>query len=392
MNEFKILHTGDWHLGKRLFKESRLEEQEFFLNNIIKKIISEKINLLLIAGDIFDVPSPPNEAQRLFYNFIYQLGKIENFQTILITGNHDSQALFEIPIEFFKEHNCFIYPKLSSELSSLNHYIKWNGKTVGIKSLPYFRNFELINHIDESDDESIKNFFCNFFNTWDESCDFKILLSHHCFGKYSAAGSEHAIHLSGVDYFPLEWLEEKFDYVALGHIHKKQTLSKNPLSIYPGSPYPLRFSESNLKYFSQITLESNGNWNQDFTQIEPHKLLLRIKTNLINLESKLEKLISETTQRSFLEVTIETERPVQGVADMIRDKLKKTQIKLLSFRAILLNEENTGQSLKKIDELNLPTLFTDYYKEKFNTQVIPKEIMDSFKELLENVSEQGDEK
>jgi exonuclease SbcD len=126
MPEFKIFHTSDWHLGKKLFKADRIEEHTQFLEWTYQFLISEKINLLIIAGDVFDVPNPPNVAQQLFYDFIFKIGKIPNFQSIVITGNHDSSSLFEIPKSFFQKHNCHIYTKLENDLSKLEHYIEYN--------------------------------------------------------------------------------------------------------------------------------------------------------------------------------------------------------------------------------------------------------------------------
>ena len=112
MPSFKILHTSDWHLGKKLFKTDRYREHEKFLEWLLGEINFREIDILIIAGDIFDVPSAPNLAQKLFYDFVYKLREIKGLKTVVIGGNHDSNSLLRIPQNFFRDNNCFIHAGL----------------------------------------------------------------------------------------------------------------------------------------------------------------------------------------------------------------------------------------------------------------------------------------
>jgi exonuclease SbcD len=93
----RILHTSDWHLGKRLFKLDRTPEHEQFLNWLLGTLIEEKIDLLLIAGDIFDTPTPPHQSLEVFYNFLHRVSTETKTETMIIAGNHDSGLLLEAP-------------------------------------------------------------------------------------------------------------------------------------------------------------------------------------------------------------------------------------------------------------------------------------------------------
>jgi exonuclease SbcD len=387
--DYKIIHTSDWHLGKKLFKSERLEEQRAFLEWLHKYIISESINLLIIAGDIYDVPSPPNSAQKMFYEFIFKLKDIKNFRSVIITGNHDSASLFGIPKDFFAENNCHICATLASDLSENELLIETKHGELGIKLLPYFRNFELLKHIDQDTDEkSLETFFRSFFSSWKSKPKYKFLVSHHGFGHFNASGSEHAIHLSGVEHFPLSWVKPYFDYVALGHIHKKQELSQEPPIIYCGSPLPLRFSESNNKFISQIVLNEKG-LSYELIPIPITKKLIQLKTNFQNIESELAEVIKTNENcHGYLEVMISTDKPLSGIADLIRERLQDTNIELLSFIPKFTSTDKQALSLDKIQNTSLEELFEDYYKTKFENGKMPKELLTEFHSLLKEVRDE----
>ena len=296
MDKIKIVHTSDWHLGKKLFRNERLAEQKKYLNWLYDYLKSNSIDILLVAGDIFDIPNPPNNAQQLYFDWVYQVSNIEGLNIIIIGGNHDSSSLLNIPKQFFNDKNCFVYTGLPQKEYDNDCILNIRGKKIGVKTLPYFRNFELINQLErshlETQENDIEDYFQHFFSQWAENVDYKILCSHHSFGSSLGSGSEHNIFLSGVESFPLNWIKDKFDYTALGHIHKKIELSKNPPIIYPGSPIAMRFSETNAKYISLITLENNQ-LNYEMIPIPIFRPLLSLDTNLNSLEKDLFAIIEK---------------------------------------------------------------------------------------------------
>lgn len=386
----KVLHTSDWHLGKRLFKYERIGEQKQFLDWLYHYIVTNKIDILLIAGDIFDVPSPPNTALKLFYDFIFRLSELKDFETVVITGNHDSASMFKATKLLLESHRCYVYHELSTELSELEHYYSKNGQTIGIKLLPYFRNFELQNHLIENnngDEENIKPFFQSFFSSWSQESNYKILMAHHVFGAYELSGSEHAIFLSGVDHFPLDWVKAHFDYIALGHIHKKQVLSEEPPIIYTGSPIPYRFSESNQKYMSLITVDENGAKN-DFIEIPTFNKLIQVKTNDKDLKHALSMLklqASTSDAHILLEVFIDLDEPKSGLVDEIRASIKDENIELISFIPNFEQREEKSVKYNDVRSLNLTDLFEKYYFDKYSNENPSEELKQTFITLLNEV-------
>ena len=93
----KVLHTSDWHLGGLLHERKRYEEHEKFLNWLIDLLRKEDIDVLLVAGDIFDTVTPSNRAQELYYQFLHMASSIPGLQVVITAGNHDSPTLLNAP-------------------------------------------------------------------------------------------------------------------------------------------------------------------------------------------------------------------------------------------------------------------------------------------------------
>jgi len=88
-----ILHTADWHLGHRLYDRERTDEHRAALAWLLETIVAEKVDLLVVAGDIFDVTNPSNKARELYYDFLGKLLRTGCTAAVIIGGNHDSAAM-----------------------------------------------------------------------------------------------------------------------------------------------------------------------------------------------------------------------------------------------------------------------------------------------------------
>ncbi|MBN2262520.1 MAG: exonuclease subunit SbcD, partial [Prolixibacteraceae bacterium] len=99
----KILHTSDWHLGKRLVNFERIEEQQLFLDELIEIANAQQVDAVLVAGDLFDTFNPPTQAVELFYKKLKQLSNNGLRPIIAIAGNHDSPDRIEAPDPLARE-------------------------------------------------------------------------------------------------------------------------------------------------------------------------------------------------------------------------------------------------------------------------------------------------
>lgn len=98
----KLLHTSDWHLGRTLYGRKRYAEFEAFLAWLLVTIEQEQVEVLLIAGDLFDTTTPSNRAQELYYNFLCSVAASSCRHVVIIGGNHDSPSFLAVPAQLLR--------------------------------------------------------------------------------------------------------------------------------------------------------------------------------------------------------------------------------------------------------------------------------------------------
>lgn len=387
----KILHTSDLHLGKKLFKVDRLHEQEKFLNWLVQISKQEKIDVLIIAGDIFDTPSPSHDAVKIYFSFLNKMSELENTQTLIIAGNHDSRSFIQAPNEILAKNNIRVWGELMSNPLEHKYSIRKDNENYVFYALPYFRSVDFLkwhqyyfNDAIPSNDSEREEAFLNTLEQFlKTSKDEKnIFIGHHLFGPYSLAGSEQAISLSGLDSIPISFFEG-FDYMALGHIHKYQKISNSIPAYYSGSPYPLRFSERQQKKINVITF---SNETCDITPIEipQTRKLYELNTTAKTIDRDLDVFLEAEEKNefsNFIAINVTVTEPTAGLSDFVRAKLKNSQTELIYLKNVLKNESTLAiPSLN--NDLTIEELFSEYYQSKFDNTKIPKKVLNEFHKLL----------
>lgn len=395
----KILHSSDWHLGKKLFKQSRIEEQALFLRWLENYLVESKIDILLIAGDIFDTPTPPNDALKLYFNFLNNLTKLDFLDTIIISGNHDSSSFIEAPSALLNQHHIHIRTRLSKDINDNHIHLRKKGKDVIIKTLPYFRSYDIYNLVEEKKESELSQeetilFIKSYLNNWPKDITkdaIKITMAHHAFGDFAATGSEHVLHLAGLESLSTKWFDRENDYIALGHIHKTQKMDKEKEIYYSGSPIPLRFSEKQKKFLLEYNSDSK----------ETNKIEIPDFRKVIQINSKKEELISDlklsfkenthTSLPSYYELKVIMEEPDNHFIDSVYKLFKDNNHELLSLIPLYNSDENDAQesnleNLSKIHGQSLTEIFEEYYFTKYpDSKNVPKAISDRFKDLINEV-------
>lgn len=205
----------------------------------------------------------------------------------------------------------------------------------------------------------------------------------------TSSDSEQGVNLSGLDHIPLGILEKNFNYAALGHIHKKQTLSASePMVVYPGSPIPFRFSESNEKWVSYLEVDNHKEFKQEFLPLTNYRPLLKIKTPYENLKKEIEKLKSQNQGKEslklLLEVNVVTDKPITGIPEEIRELLKDSFIELVSYTCHIEDStDSEKKSPQKQRYLSTEELFDIFYKDKYQKSC-PDDIRHEFINVLSN--------
>lgn len=264
----KILHTSDWHLGKYLDKYSRIEEQEKFIDELEEICNIEKVDLIIIAGDIYDTINPPVIAEKLFFNAIKRLSLNGKRPILIIAGNHDSASRLTSSKPLAQEFGIILQgePNSIANTGKYDGYeitksgegffeIEINGEKAIFLTMPYPTEKNLNEIIFTSDEEleqqisfsdkikeKFKELGKNFRND-----TINIIVSHLFITGSLECDSERKIQTIGGTYaVDASVFPEKTDYVALGHLHRMQRVKSKCLAYYSGSP--IRYSQSEIGY------------------------------------------------------------------------------------------------------------------------------------------------
>lgn len=282
----KFLHLGDLHLGKSLGDFDLIKDQEFILRQLLEIIDREAINGVLIAGDVYDKSVPSEAATRLLNFFLEELAARE-VNTIIISGNHDSDDRLNFGSGLFKHSHIYISAKYTGEL---DRWVIDDGKgKVNVYALPFVKASQVKHYFPEAGIETYEAAVEAVLATADIDLQATNILVAHQFvaGKSedpALGGSEGAgtqsvglVEKIGYDIF------EKFDYVALGHIHSPQKIGRSTVR-YSGSPLKYSLSEvHNDKSVPIITIEENKAVNVELVPIKPLRDMRHIRGKMSDL-------------------------------------------------------------------------------------------------------------
>lgn len=287
----KILHTSDWHIGKRLINRERLDEQTEVLDEIICLCDSEEIELVLIAGDVFDTYTPSAEAEKLFYSKIKRVAG-ENRAVVIISGNHDDGVRLSAAAPLSEEQGIYIIGNERRLLdcqdtarsvrpvqSGKGYAIFENGKgeRVFVSFLPYPNEARFKEEKSELPYvEQMQKWIAEGESGNAEKLP-SVFVGHLFVAGGAVSESEREIDLGGARAIPVDALPSS-DYIALGHLHKKQHMGKGHC-YYSGSPLQYAFDESADKGVKVFDLTKDGVQNLRDVPLTKGKKLIRLEAD-----------------------------------------------------------------------------------------------------------------
>ena len=283
----KFLHTADWHIGRKLQGLDLLVDQEFVFENLITEIKNINLDFLIIAGDLYDRSVPSKEATKLLQELLVKINIECNIPIFAISGNHDSRERLAIGEAWFSKHKFYLHTRLEQAFDKISY------EDADIYLLPYFEPFEAREYFEDPTltthnaatkrviDEIYKNLDTNKIN---------ILVAHTFVSGGLETDSEREISIGTVENVAVE-VFDKFDYVALGHLHNPNAINEERLK-YSGSPMAYSFSEaSQIKgmRFVEVTKKS---YSEEF-------IPLKQKRKLYNISASYEEVLTKEFQQSY---------------------------------------------------------------------------------------------
>ncbi|MBI5972412.1 exonuclease subunit SbcD [Staphylococcus caledonicus] len=269
----KIIHTGDWHLGKILNGKQFLEDQEYILDKFIHKLEEEKPDLLVISGDIYDTSYPSKETIKLFEKVIGLINIEMGIPTIITNGNHDGRERLNYGATWFQYSKLYI----RTQLECMDKPITFNN--VNFYTLP----FATISEIKEFfDDEEIKTYeqathkCIEYIGEKLNPESINILIGHLTINGGKTSDSERPLTIGTVESVNKSNFNI-FDRVLLGHLHHPFSIQDDVID-YSGSLLQYSFSEVNQpKGYKQIIIDSKDSITTKFIQLTPMRELEEVK-------------------------------------------------------------------------------------------------------------------
>ncbi|MEO0777511.1 MAG: exonuclease SbcCD subunit D C-terminal domain-containing protein [Bacteroidota bacterium] len=356
----KVLHTADWHLGQRFLHNERQEEHQRALDWLMSVIRREKIELLLVAGDVFDIGNPPNYARRMYYRFLTQLIGTSCRHIVITGGNHDSPAMLNAPRELLLALNVHVVGEATERIE--DEIIELHGAEgqleAVVAAVPFLRDKDIRQSIAGESSleriERIKAGIRQHYRTIGEAVlpyaerGVPLIATGHLFAKGAEAGEhQNNIYIGNRENIDGSEFPSIFDYIALGHLHRAQIVNQDYRIHYSGSLIPLSFSELDDQKVVKI-IQFEGRQLVEGVRsvaVRECRKLRRIGGELTEVEEKLRTLhteISEDDLPAWVVVQVQTDRLRPNLDGHLRDFAEDLRLVLLKVR--------TNQSYRALDQ------------------------------------------
>ena len=385
----KILHTSDWHIGKRLMGRERLDEQAEVLDEIAAVCERENIELVLLAGDVFDTYTPSAEAEDLFFTKIKRIAGGER-AVLIISGNHDDGVRLSAVAPLSEEQGIYIvgnarnalkvtkdgYRKTHPIASGKGYVVFENerGEKAFISTLPYPNEARFKEEKSELPYvEQMKKWIYEGESGNVEGLP-SVFMAHLFVAGGSVSEGEREIDLGGARAIPVDALPHS-NYIALGHLHKKQHMGKGDC-YYSGSPLQYSFDESADKGVKVFDLTSEGVRDLKDVPLTKGKRLVRLEA--VTVEDALTLL--DRYENELVELRIVLSAPLT-TSDAQALAAKRNLVSLIPE---IRTEESVHFHSRK--GLSDEALFTAYYRTAYDSE--PKqELKELFLKTLAEIQE-----
>ncbi len=401
----KILHTADWHLGKRLQEYSRLEEQKLVLEEIRKIADRENADLIILAGDIFDTFNPSHEAVELLYKSLRRLTNGGKRPIVAISGNHDSTQFVEAPDPLAREMGIFFYGKYDTVIpvgrldngieitqadpGFLEMKLSQTNFPVRIILAPYANEISMKTYLGEGDRE--EEFRTLMEENWkkiaDRYCDnlgVNLFAGHFFFIKEGEKPepepeSERPIlHVGGTQALYTRNIPSQIQYAALGHLHRYHAVGHEHCPVvYSSSPLAYSFSEADQEKKVVIIQAEPGK------PVKYHPIGLKegrplYRKTFDNLPETLAWL--EEKPYCYVELTYITENSIEAATRKAIMKAHDGIVSLIPQIKNPLGRENTSLQVEDLGK-DMESLFKLFYQSE-KDQEPNGELLTIFKEVI----------
>ncbi|MEZ7516013.1 metallophosphoesterase family protein [Flavobacterium frigidarium] len=395
----KILHTADWHIGKQLHKIDMAPDMELFFDWLLLCIQEQNIDVLLMSGDLFDQANPSQAALTQYYKFLKRLIPLK-CKVIITGGNHDSAHVINAPKELLQILEIKVVGGIPENIKDLFVEVNAHGEKVVIAAVPFLRDRDIRNAApgeSYSDKiELIKEGIAAYFKSVNDYYNAHygttayIVMAHLFAQGASISDSEREIQIGNQASVVSAVFGEEPHYVALGHIHRPQMVSK-PSVRYSGSPIALSFSEK--KDIKEVVLLTVTGDKVEFETVAIPKFrkLVTFKGTIEEVEAKINTYESNSQLTDLAEIIIEEENEniahVKALENLLTAEVdNKLQILKgsIQFKNAVIGTSKLLSKGEDIKDFSAVQLFQKRLQQDESVSN-SEELIHAFKEILEGL-------
>ena len=364
----KILHTADLHIGRRLNDISLLEDQSKILSDIVDIAEEQGVYAVLLSGDLYDKSAPAAEAMTLFDSFLSRLTD-RGVQVFAVSGNHDSEDRVEYFSRYLERAGVHIYGRYDGELRSFS--LSEGAERATVHLLPFLKPHTVRPYFKDTKIETYEDAARAALSNVTLDPDTVNILLAHQFVTGAALSDSEELAVGGLDNVSAE-LFDAFDYVALGHIHRPQSIKRDTLR-YSGSPLKYSISEAKgMKSVSLIDITGGG--------LSVSEVPLAPLRDVREISGYLDDILKMDYSEDFVKITLQDDI-IMPDARVTLSTVFPNLIRLTS--AISSDESGLDCELDSAENLTPEQLFSDFYRTSNGGSAPTPEMLEIIKKLFD---------
>ena len=401
----KLIHTADWHLGRALYGRKRYDEHAAFLDWLLATLNETRADALIIAGDIFDSSNPPNRAQALYYDFLCRAAATTCRHIIITAGNHDSPTFLDAPRELLRALNIHIIGSAGSPAEETLLLRAPDGSVEAICcAVPYLRERDIRSvEAGESTDDKARKLLDGIRAHYAATIahaetlraahggNIPLIATGHLFaagGTTTDGDGTRDLYIGSLAHVPADAFPAAIDYLALGHLHRPQTVGGDPARRYSGAPLAFGFGEAGQEKSLTLVTFAGRRPHIDTLAIPCRQKLARIHGDRTTIENRLHALAA-SPESVWLEIEYDGTEHIPDLRDRLHAQTEGTLLDILRLK----NNRITARVLaadaaaERLDDLDPD----DVFARCLDAQAIPEEqrpdLHAAYRQLLADIRE-----
>lgn len=407
LNPLRIFHSADWHIGKGLGNIDRTDDFRVFFRDLLAMIAERQPDVLLISGDVFDTSMPANSAQRLYYDFMRSLEGTSVRATIVTAGNHDSQRFLEAPRALLETLRCYV---AGDTVESQTFVLRDDDGApyLAVAAVPYLREGDVRRGtMDDTDADRAQRFEAGVRAHYDtvhslltdelKGARVPIVAMGHLFVTGSKmkpnsdpVESDGSVYVGTLRNVTADAFGDRWDYVALGHIHHGQEVKAKVPMRYSGSPVALSYSHMTYHHhIVEVTFDETGAMSVEELPVKQPRHFVQVKGTLDELKAGIDQA-GATYVMPFVEATLTSDECLPDLSNELTTYGETHGVIVTAVRneALAARYAQINEEAPDLSDLTPDAVFKAYLRENFDEEVAQARFdlfADLFHEIVNDV-------